>query len=477
MLSTVVKYLYLILGSIYAYIHILNVKNKRKHVLYHLLFTVLVLPIILLIRYYVPALTIISIIIILTMYFSLSSHKPHMVCFRASLISVSINYVCLSLSVPLVFLIIYPVYLINGKDLSIFDNDIILTASFTFFHWLLIVLIFSLKRFKNGIPNIDNSKFATFYIYICILLIIISSIVFFQPLENSTIIATLVIITIAFGILLYLWWRHNITTTYMLKVKEREIDIAEHTIEKQKLEIEKLSKIIHKDNKLLSAMELSVKSLCENPTPAHKEHLLTELDFLSKERSDTLNHYEGTSVSLPKTNVFSIDMIIDYLHKKALDENIRLDVALMGNISFLVSDIVDEHDLGTLLSDLGENAIHATSGMENRRILLSMGVKDTVYFLSIYDSGSSFSQKVIEHLGQKRYTTRKSEGGSGIGLMTTIEILKKYMASFELEEFNEDASYTKCISLIWDNKNEIRMKGPNAKQYEANSIRKDILFL
>lgn len=33
-------------------------------------------------------------------------------------------------------------------------------------------------------------------------------------------------------------------------------------------------------------------------------------------------------------------------------------------------------------------------------------------------------QELIENLGKRRYTTRKEEGGSGIGLMTAFELLK-----------------------------------------------------
>lgn len=477
MLLSMFKYFTIILGSLYTYSHIGKGKKNQTILFLNCLVTTLCTPVIWLIRSHFSILTIPCIILLLCSYFALLYKKNFITTMRTTIISVSMNYILYCISLLFFSPIALILYYFLNQTASAYILKLCLYIGCSSMHCILIILLFSLNRIKNSFYIFENSKLQNYFIFGSLIVLLISSLFFFQKNTSFIILFTLLFFTLAFGILLYLWWRHNITTTYMQKVTEREIDIAEHTIEKQKLEIEKLSKIIHKDNKLLSAMELSVKSLCENPTPAHKEHLLTELDFLSKERSDTLNHYEGTSISLPKTNVFSIDMIIDYLHKKALDENIHFDVALMGNISFLVSDIVDEHDLGTLLSDLGENAIHATSGMKNRQILLSMGVRENVYYLSIYDSGSSFSPKVIEYLGQKRYTTRKAEGGSGIGLMTTIELSQKYMASFELEELPEDTSYTKCISIIWDEKKEIRIKSPLAKQYEINSTRNDIIFV
>lgn len=220
-----------------------------------------------------------------------------------------------------------------------------------------------------------------------------------------------------------------------------------------------------------------MQELQASPNSEHSMHLLKELEFLSSERKDVLSVYEGENASLPKTDVFSIDMIIRYLHKRAYESGIQFDVAFMGNVRYFISEIVDEHDLGTLLSDLGENAIHATSKSAHRQILLTIGVSDNNYFIDMCDSGAPFSQKVIENLGQRRYTTRKAEGGSGIGLMTTMEILKKSNASFELEELDNNSLYTKRIRAVWDKKSEIRIISAKAHLYDANSVRKDILYI
>ena len=469
-----VKYFSILLGSIYAYFHIVN--EKQTHKLFFVLLAVFLSPIAYMVRTLFPVFTIPVMTILIFLILIHTSNQKISTILCMTIISIAINFVLYDICLILFIPITYPLTsLLYASPYSDWIKTFLISTN-SLGQLLLLKCIFLHKRMKNGFPGISNGHIEYFSFVSSIIVLIISTIIYHQDNQAFLILSFLLFFTLALGLLLYVWWRHNITTTYLQKVKEREIAIAEHTIEKQKLEIEKLSKIIHKDNKLLSALELSVRSLCDNPSPSHKDRLLKELNFLSKERHDTLNHYEGTSISLPKTNVFSLDMIIDYLQKKSLDEDIYFDVALLGNISFFVSDIADEHDLDTLLSDLGENAIHAVSGVENRRILLSIGVKDKVYFLSIHDSGSAFSPKVIENLGQKRYTTRKSDGGSGIGLMTTIELLKKYKASFELEEFNENASYTKSISLVWDKKNEIRIKGPNVKQYKANSIRKDIVF-
>ena len=70
----------------------------------------------------------------------------------------------------------------------------------------------------------------------------------------------------------------------------------------------------------------------------------------------------------------------------------------------------------------------------------------------IYDSGEYFSKDVLKKLGKKRATTHKKDGGTGIGLMTTFEILKKYNASFSIDETINNPQYTKCVAITFDDK-------------------------
>ena len=160
---------------------------------------------------------------------------------------------------------------------------------------------------------------------------------------------------------------------------------------------------------------------------------------------------------LPKTKVFSTDVIISYLFRRALEKDIHFDVTITGDIRFMTESVLEEALLNTLLADLGENAIIATAKAERRNILLSLGVRDGQYCIDVFDSGADFDAGVIENLGRRRYTTHKSEGGSGIGLMTTLEILEKKKGSFELEELRENCLFTKRVSIVLDRCHRVRI--------------------
>ena len=47
-------------------------------------------------------------------------------------------------------------------------------------------------------------------------------------------------------------------------------------------------------------------------------------------------------------------------------------------------------------------------------------------------------------------TTRAGDGGNGIGLFTVFEILRKYGASFTLDEAPDRIGFTKCIEIAFD---------------------------
>ena len=68
--------------------------------------------------------------------------------------------------------------------------------------------------------------------------------------------------------MLFFWWRKRLYSDYLEKLKQREIASLEKIIEEQAEEIhklkhhnEELSKIIHRDNKLIPSMQIAVKTL------------------------------------------------------------------------------------------------------------------------------------------------------------------------------------------------------------------------
>ncbi|MDE7422754.1 MAG: GHKL domain-containing protein [Lachnospiraceae bacterium] len=136
---------------------------------------------------------------------------------------------------------------------------------------------------------------------------------------------------------------------------------------------------------------------------------------------------------------------------KGQTQGISLEVSLTGNIHYFLEEIMEEQDFLTLLADLLENALIATRHGKGTQILLHIGLINKCYSISVWDTGIPFTKETLLHFGRKQYTTHKKDGGSGIGLMSTYELLQKYQASIQIEEFiGNEKMYQKKVSILFD---------------------------
>lgn len=453
MIPFLTKYFFLIFSSNYCFSKLVCIKMKRKEHIKNLIFSLLIAPIAFFIRTNMPFFTIFFIFVSLILFARLVFQKNIYTSVRVSLLSIGISYFLFALSSVLLF----PLLLITSmstKDTQLYHTITMPVCCLLLV--LLMFLLFKIPRFKKGIPDIEKKFSDGIGTFVSLMILIISS-MFFEAGEKLLLPTLLLIFTLILGIIIYAWWRKYISNNYIIKSLHRTITALEDTIAHQEKEIDRLAKIIHKDNKLIPALELSVKETITNASPEKSTHLINELNFLTAERKNILHNYETSYKTLPKTGIFSTDTIINYLYKKAIDHNINFDISIIGNICYMTENIVDERDLNTLLADIGENAIIATQNVQQRNILLSIGIKNDIYYFDFFDSAPPFDPKVIENLGKRKYTTHKADGGSGIGFMTTEEFLRKYNASLEIEELTNNALFTKRVSILFDSLYEKRI--------------------
>lgn len=463
MIHSTIKYFFLILCSCYGYTKLLNIKAKRVNWLFNFAFSLFCALLIYGIVTYAEHFTILTAELLLAVYCGFLYRKKITLTISISIISIAVSYVLFAVALASISPLIY-MFFVNIKDEQMFYIFSMSVACLL--QSVLVFLLFRIPRLKRGIPDIEKKLSGDVGIFAGVILLLVSS-MFFSGENARWYSAGLLLFTVLFGIVMFVWYRKYIANNYINRSMERTTQILENTINEQKIEIERLSRIIHKDNKLIAALELSVAKLCDAEVSGHGAKLKKELEILSAERKDILRDYETANKSLPQTGVFSTDLMIQYLYKKATDKGVGFEFSLTGNVDYMVKNIIDERDLNTLIADLGENAIIATQSAACRNMLLILGVKGDTYCLDVLDSGSPFDVGVIEHLGMKRYTTHGAEGGSGIGLMTTVELAGKYKASFEIEEFPDNELFTKRVSVVFDSLSRKRI----------TSTREEVIFL
>ncbi len=331
---------------------------------------------------------------------------------------------------------------------------------------LLMGIPFKFKRLQNGMPFLKNTNYTIPGMFICLAFIISSVIINNEKYNIYYIFAVFIILLVT--LLIYFYWRNSLTKTYMDKLKDRNILNLNQQIAQQSEEIirlkeenEQLSKIVHKDNKLIPTLEHSVHTFIANNSITDQDILLEgnqiieRLSKLSKERRELIKEQNTLCQQLTLTNVLSIDQYLKYFQSEAIQNNIDFQTNIDCDVPYLIENIIEEYDLETLIQDLLDDAFHATQANNGCYILLSIGIISNIYTISIFDNGVPFATEVLCKWGLEQITTREDDGGSGIGMMNTYETLQKYNASFIIHELGTDShTFTKEVTISFNNRNQ-----------------------
>ena len=187
-----------------------------------------------------------------------------------------------------------------------------------------------------------------------------------------------------------------------------------------------------------------------------KETIKEEIEKVSKEL-----YKEPNEVKLVKTEIESIDNMFSYMQSECIKDNIKFELQVVGNIHYMVNNLITENELEILIADHIKDAIIAInhSDNSNRSILVRIGKIDNLYSLYIYDSGIEFTKEVLDNLGKKPITTHADTGGTGMGFMNTFDTLNKTKASFIINEIGKpcEDNYTKVLIFKFDNQNEFKV--------------------
>ena len=324
---------------------------------------------------------------------------------------------------------------------------------------LFVFLIYKIKRFKSGVSIQNNDGSIELLLLLSILSIFLLTLFYADNISKSPL--ELFILTLIFcGLGLIILWKKHISNSYHTQIYKRNETLYEHRIEEYEKERNnllnqntELSKIIHRDNKLIPAMVMAVKELINNaPDNLELNGLLEQLEELSSEHKEIITAYQQETDNLPKTGSIPLDAVLHYILSKAKQYGTEFTVNITSDsISDLLSKLTDITDLTTILCDLVENALIATKSTPESKVQIVFdNAASDIPRISIYDNGPLFDDKVIANMGKMRITTHKDDGGSGIGLTTLFEILNKYNASFCLDE-RQNNEFTKCIQITFDN--------------------------
>lgn len=214
----------------------------------------------------------------------------------------------------------------------------------------------------------------------------------------------------------------------------------------------RMSQRLHKSKEIVPALYSALDRLKLDSESDELHDILEEIHQLCKEQMGENQILDRQCKTFPPTGVLLLDEQIQLYEKEAAERNVNFDVFVGAPVKEMLREIkIREMDFLQLIGDLMRNAFRAIDrgGKEQGNILLVMGCIGDILQVDIYDDGAPFPMFILNEFGKRGNTV----GGTGNGISDMIDLLEKYRATFRITEYQENATYTKGISIIWDGEN------------------------
>lgn len=350
--------------------------------------------------------------------------------------------------------------------------------------------IFHFKRLQKGMPFIYLSTFTNWGMFLSIFLFTLCVVFNYMPLvtlRNKVIF--IICVLIALPLLLH-WWQSQLTKAYRKRLAQLELESLRTELEQKttllkKLETqnEEMGRLIHKDNKLIPAMEHAVSVYLASDftdialQQAQGKALLSDLKEFSEARRGILSTF--TPVSAPKynTGIPSLDAILVYMYQKAQAQNIHFYATVTPESITAIPPTLTTEKLIHLLSDLLENAIIATKSSTEKQIQVQIYLANGLFTIEVADTGCPFEPATLISFGLEKASTHLTEGGSGIGLLDIWKIKEETKASIHIHEYESGAPFSKKLFLTFDKKNKYVIHTWRDKALSPLVNRGDIVIL
>ncbi|WP_083700514.1 ATP-binding protein [Shewanella sp. UCD-KL12] len=205
------------------------------------------------------------------------------------------------------------------------------------------------------------------------------------------------------------------------------------------------------------------------------QHALTELNQSSitiEEGANRISRIVNDLKRYALPNITDEHQIID------LNEVVRVSVRLTANqtkvfkLNIQLADpspciLGDAQQLHQVLINLIQNACHACNpnGIddEDRNVIsIETGITDSAVFIIVSDTGAGMDSTTLQRITEPFFTTRRSCGGSGLGLSVCSRIIKEHQAEMQ---FTSRLGYGTSIKILFTSAAELK-SAQHLEQYQ-----------
>lgn len=483
MTAIIIKHLFIYICCIYMYCNILNDPKRGDNILScnlpYAVYAILTAISASVLRLTIPGLSYVLPLLLLWILLSLTPLCPQ-VTMQALIISFSASY---------------SIFILSSLPIIILQNLILHTVKYTLTIFLsgmlsLLIVFFlcRIRRLKSGMPFLYSAKSISLGAVISVLFLTVLTYIqlpchFTRPAKLLTICLLISAVTA-----IIFWWKSQLAKSYISRLKSLELESLRNELLEGKKHIhelrsenERLGRLLHKDNKLIPAMENAVYELLisqwqgEPVTISRCQALLSEIQQFSDTRQNSLNAVSADASRSFKTGITALDILLAYTHKRALLSNISFSAALSGGLDRLVPSIISAPDLVHILSNLIDNAMIATSNSAVKDILLQIYCCQKAWSIELSDTGAAFEINTLHNLGLVPGSTHAANGGNGIGLLDIWSIRNQYQASLHITEYKVSSPFTKKIAFTLDKRQQYVIYTYRAEEIISGSRRFDML--
>lgn len=394
--------------------------------------------------------------------------------------SILVNIIALAINQILLFLATMISYF-PSRILNIYNDYVSMTIILTI-QWLLVILLWKIKRINKGIVFIKTYKDNEFlnliliYISISILFLIILVSNYKQKITSK-----FGVVLIIFSIIMFITIQKSLQLYYKHKMLVKALEETQKELNEKKEEVKKLEKenlnfsqTSHSISHRQKSIEHKLNILLANNGNINSKDIENEIKNIRKELEIE------TKVELKKTGIAVIDDMLSYMQAECIKKNINFQLQISGNMYHMVNNYIDKSDLEILLADHIKDAIIAVNHVEtnNKSILVRIGEIDGKYGVYFYDSGVEFTIGTLIKLGKVPVTTYKEEGGSGMGFMNSFNTLNKYKATLIIEELNQPTNdnFTKVLKFIFNEEEKFKILSYRNQEIANKNNNKELII-
>lgn len=470
-----IKYTAMFICILYAYAKLMRLKLKVWDLFDILLFAALS-AVLYFVTVYVKILVPIGLLIFGTVFLYLRFREKFYDTVTVGTIALGISIVLMTLSFVVGFLVASALHFIEIEGVRKIVAQCINSTT----QIMGVLLVFRIKRLQSGvIPKTANPTFEIM-LHLSVGAIVSMMLLYIKNVTQSMLEISLIILAI-FALLIILWWRRHITFNYRESVKQQNVDRLENTIEEyESSSAENVFKVAvygkhnHYLNKALPNCVSLAERAAEQTGNADVCAVRDMLRDMSRELGIT--NEKGSMKNIPQTGVGVVDAPLIQLFAAAEKKNFNASADISADVgSWFTESGLRKDDIHIMLSYLLDNAVISALGSPNAKVRAEL--KETANkkpLIRIYDSGEQFNERVLAKLGLEEVTTRAGDGGNGIGLFTVLEILRKYGASFTLDEAPDLFGFNKCIEIAFDGRRFFLLRTYRESVVSVCAARKDV---